>query len=636
MQLDNMKSAWAQYATYLLWIGLFSFMMLSFKDFGITGDEVTQQAYGESVYNYYKTAGADTTCVHFVFNNRNNNVFYYGGFYDGLCVAIQQLTHADAFETRHAMNALFGFLAILFTALIAKRFASWEGALIATVLIALSPRFLGECMNNPKDIPFALGMTMGVYYILRLVQKMPTVKWTDFIGFIVAVALAINIRVGGLLLIPYLAVALGIQYMLVWKTSFGLFSSEMKAIAWKSILASVIAYFLGLIFWPFALQAPLSNPFIALSEMSNFSTNIRMLFDDAHIVSSQVPWYYIPKYIFISAPVVVVLAFCVFPIAFWNKTFKKEAWLFVVFACFFPVLYIIYKQAPLYDGWRHVLFVYPMLIVLATLSFISLKQWLPKPYASVVIIALVGLGMFLPLKWMMKNHPHQIVYFNELQGGVDGAFGYFETDYYMNGMKQATIKLHELTRSSKDSIIVATNCFEPLQQYVKSMHLPWKIDYVRYGQRYDKAWDYCILFSRFVDKNLLQGGYFPPKSMVASVNADETVLYAILKNDPERNAYKAAQCLAQKDFINALTYFDKSLTFDSNNETAYINAAIAAANVGDMNKAIAYIEQVLKMNPEDLDALQIAMQLYQAKGDTQTAQKYYSQAQLIIEKSQQE
>ena len=42
------------------------------------------------------------------------------------------------------------------------------------------------------------------------------------------------------------------------------------------------------------------------------------------------------------------------------------------------------------------------------------------------------------------------------------------------------------------------------------------------------------------------------------------------------------------------------------------------------------------MNPEDLDALQIAMQLYQAKGDTQTAQKYYSQAQLIIEKSQQE
>ena len=54
MQLDNMKSAWAQYATYLLWIGLFSFMMLSFKDFGITGDEVTQQAYGESVYNYYK------------------------------------------------------------------------------------------------------------------------------------------------------------------------------------------------------------------------------------------------------------------------------------------------------------------------------------------------------------------------------------------------------------------------------------------------------------------------------------------------------------------------------------------------------------------------------------------------------
>ena len=635
MQLNKINSPWAKYATYLVWIGLFSFMMLNFKDFGITGDEVTQQAYGESVFNYFKTAGTDTSCVHFVFNNRNNNVFYYGGFYDGLCVAVQKMTHSDPFETRHAINALFGFLAIIFTALIAKRFAAWEGALIATILIALSPRFLGECMNNPKDIPFALGMTMGVYYILRLVQKMPVVKWSDFIGFIVAVAFAINIRVGGLLLIPYLAVALAIQYVWVWRTSFGLFSAEIKSIAWKSISACIIAYFLGLVFWPFALQAPLSNPFTALSEMSNFSTNIRMLFDDTTIVSSQVPWYYIPKYLFITSPIIVLILFVLFPIGYFNKAFKKEAWLFVAFACFFPVLYIIYKHAPLYDGWRHVLFVYPMLIVLATLSVVSLKNWLPAKFASVVVIVGVVLGMLLPLQWMIKNHPNQIVYFNEFEGGVDGAFGYYETDYYMNGMKQATIKLSELTRSSKDSITVTTNCFEPMQQYVKSMHLPWKIDYVRYGQRYDKPWDYCILFSRFVDKNLLQGGYFPPKSMVAAIKADETVLYAILKNDPERNAYKAAQLLAKKDFANALPFFDKALAFDSNNETAYLNAAIAAANLGDLNKAIFYIDQVLKMNPEDLDALQIAMQLYQAKGDTQTAQKYYSQAQLLIEQSQQ-
>jgi tetratricopeptide (TPR) repeat protein len=197
----------------------------------------------------------------------------------------------------------------------------------------------------------------------------------------------------------------------------------------------------------------------------------------------------------------------------------------------------------------------------------------------------------------------------------------------MNGMKQATIKLRDLTRSSKDSIFVATNCFEPLQQYVKSMHLPWKIDYVRYGQRYDKNWDYCILYSRFVDKNLLQGGYFPPKSMV--------VLYAILKNDPERNAYKAAQFLDQKDYSNALVYFDKAIAFDKNNETAYLSASIAAANQGDINKSIACIEQVIKMNPNDIEALQIDMQLYQAKGDNQTAQKYYSQAQLLIEQSQQ-
>jgi hypothetical protein len=39
---------------------------------------------------------------------------------------------------------------------------------------------------------------------------------------------------------------------------------------------------------------------------------------------------------------------------------------------------------------------------------------------------------------MISNHPNQYIYFNELYGGVEKAFGYYELDYYQNSGKVGT------------------------------------------------------------------------------------------------------------------------------------------------------------------------------------------------------
>lgn len=616
-------------ATWASLILMLVIMLVVSKDFGISGDEITQNTYGLKVFDYYASFGKDKACLEY------KNVYYYGGFYDLLCVTVNKIVSFDPFDTRHFINAIFGWMAIMVSALLARRYKGWGAALLTAWFLFLSPRFFGESMNNPKDIPFALGMVWGVFCIDRFIKAFPKPSLKTSIWLAVAIGYTIGIRVGGLLLIPFFVVAVGLEYVFNWQKSYKLGSKEIRSYLVRCVIVCIAGYAVGMIFWPYALQDPLSNPFKALGEMSQFSTSIRMLFDDQSFMSSTVPWYYIPKWIGISCPVIILLGIIISPFLLFTKKFKIQTLLFLFFIAIFPWVYIVYKKSSLYDGWRHMLFIYPYLVILAALAFTTIIDMVKKA-GKYVVVGIIVIGLLLPAKWSIANHPHEIVYFNELEGGIDGAFGYYETDYYMNGMKKATYKLANIAhlRDTKDSIIIATNCIEPMDKYVARINPRIKTVYVRYYQRYDSNWDYAIFYSRFIDKDLLQNGYFPPSHTIATIKADNTPLYAILKNDTARDAYKAHQYMQAKDFANGAKYYQKALASDPKNETAYANYAICLASIGQIQPAIDVLNESLKMMPNSAENYQILAQLYQAKGDMQQAQQANNMAQSIMMKEQ--
>jgi tetratricopeptide (TPR) repeat protein len=492
-------------------------------------------------------------------------------------------------------------------------------------------------MYNPKDIPFALGMVMGVYFICRFVAAFPKPSWKDALWVALSIGFAIGIRVGGLLLIPFLFVAIGIEYVFDWRKNYELFGAEIKRLAIYTVGICIVGYFSGLIFWPFALESPLQNPFTALSEMSNFSVGIRMLFGDKHIMSQNVTGGYIPTWIGLTTPIIILLGMLLSPWLFVSKQYKFHKLLFLFFVALFPWLYIVYKHSPLYDGWRHLLFIYPMLVVISALTFTSAIAYVQNKSVKYVIAGLVTIGLILPARWSIANHPNQVVYFNELAGGIDGAYGYYETDYYMNSIKQAFYKLakEKDLYNTKDSVIIVTNCIEPMWQYVASLKNPRVVaDYVRYRERETKPYTYGIFFSRFIDRQLLQNGYFPPANTIITIKADNTPLAVVTKADPEQNAYKANQYFEAKDYANAVVYYQKALTKDAKNETLYLNYAIALASTGHMDEAINITNEYLKMVPEDMNGYQILVQLYKAIGDMQSAQRTMTTAQSIMQEQE--
>lgn len=588
---------------------------LSFQ-YGISGDETDMHTYGNDVLSFFSSFGKEKKCV-----NEKNILRFYGGLFDVVTESVNKIfSISDVYRSRHFINAIFGFFAMFFTGLLAQQIGGWRTGLIALWLIFLSPVFFGHSMNNPKDIPFATFYAMALYVMIRFLKDLPKPSRKIVLLLIVAIAGAINIRVGGLLLIAYLFLFVGIESMVI--ITSGSFSN-FKKINFNNLLpflkivllTGVISYFAGSLFWPYGLLNPVFNPINALQEMSNYPVNIKILFDGEHIWSNDIPWFYIFKWMWISNPLIITFGFLLFipSLLFIKKYYRTRYVLFVLFAAIFPVVYAVYKKSVLYDGWRHFLFVYPAMVVCIAVFWDFLLNSLDsQKYIQRVIAGLIIGMMSLPLVWMIRNHPNEAVYFNELSGGTKNNYGKYEMDYYMNSLLPASewLKNQPEVKNPSGEIKIVTNCINPLNYYFsKNTSDKVKVAYTRYYDRSEKDWDYAIFYSRFVDRSQLKNKSWPPKNVVYAVKADGIPLAVVVKRDDKSDFY-GHEAINKSDFKNAIQYFMKAVDYDNKNESAWLGLAEAYLNMNNLQLASNAVQQSLNLYPDNQMALNMMGVIY--------------------------
>jgi hypothetical protein len=116
---------------------------------------------------------------------------------------------------------------------------------------------------------------------------------------------------------------------------------------------------------------------------------------------------------------------------------RSRRHLLVWAAVMLPLGFIIIRHSTLYDGIRHVLFVIPMLAVIAGAGLLRLRLG-RVPLASAAIGgAYVGVSIWT----LAVLHPLEYVAVNGLAGGVAGAQGRFDLDYWAVA---ATVALRRL------------------------------------------------------------------------------------------------------------------------------------------------------------------------------------------------
>ena len=613
---------------------LFFLMPILSFGFGITWDEINIIVYAEDILNYFFSFGEMDNVLNEKGGADYNVLINYGLFFDSFAALVNKITPFDIYQTRHMLNALVGLVGIFFTGLLAREAGSWRTGLIGLLILALSPYFFGHAMNNPKDIPFASGFVMSLYFIVRYLKQLPKPSTAVLFQLILSIAFVNSIRIGGLMLIGILGLFTGFAWLKDVKTEG--FSVALKRIpnyAKYVLVVTAASYFLAVLVWPYALQDPINNPLAALKFFTNFSgVTIYEIFEGQRLYMNEVPWYYIPKFLMIGNPLFAVLGLvlALLPM-FLPKKSKLQTpviW-FAAFALVFPIGYAIYGESTLYNGWRHFIFVYPAMVVLAAAGWDFLYGLTNRKAVKISITVVLTALMINTAFWMVKYHPNEYTYYNELTGGYSGAYGNYESDTYGNGIRQGFEKITELypeTKSTKTTVAINMTGWDWENPTTKhffgdSIRGTWTREY----ERYKKPWDYAIFFPRTYSPNELEIGAYPPKGTVYVEEIEGKPLYAIVKREND-NMVNGHSAFGKNKHSLAIQNFKLALDYDSLNEEAWRNIGLSYINNGEPEKGKSALEAAIRINPNSHIAQSYLAVYYQRQNNLQKATELYKAA----------
>ncbi len=585
-------------------------------DFGITGDEMIQRNHGDLSLKFYTSLGKDTSYKnppHVLPGWENQK--YYGSVFDVVCSIFSNPT--NAFETRHLINAISGFIGILFCSFIALELSGVTGGIIALWFLTLTPFFFGHSFNNPKDLPFASFYIVSVYYLILFVKEFPSPTKRTIILLSVSIGICFAIRVGGLLLYPYLALFSFIaSFNHIYNRNTTL-SRQLKkkktknksdinfkalsVIIKKVLLVCLVSYGVGVILWPYAIENPILNPFRALKFASNSPISVNVLFEGDNTMSNELPWYFLPKSMLMTCPEVIWLGLFLLPFAIKNKTIKLPIFI-LLFTSLFPLAYILYKHASVHGSWRHVMFVYTPIVAASAVGWDGLIKKMNNSKIKYFIYLLLGVLLLHPALFMIKNHPNEYVYFNFTSGGIKKAYGKYETDYYFNSLKEASnwFKKNVPSNASKKTVIFSTGA-NYLKEYFKS-DTNYQAKYVRYYERYYQDWDYAILTSVYVNSYQITNKIWPFKNTIYKVEADGVPLCVVIKRENKDDFHGFTE-LNKKNYVEAKEYFKKAIAYDAQNEGAWMGLGEAYMNLNELDNAEKASYQALQLYPEFIPAL---------------------------------
>ncbi|MEN6457003.1 MAG: hypothetical protein ABFD10_22345, partial [Prolixibacteraceae bacterium] len=593
-------------------------LLLISRDAGISGDEEVHYRHSEDVYDYFASMGKDQDAL----STPKTHLQYYGQTPDNIAtILIHWLNIEDIYGFRHLFSSFIGWLTIFMTAWFARWLKGYGAAVFVLLLFAVSPRFLGHLQNNLKDIPFALAYIAGVYYILRLTYSKFKSQTSLVLLLVVSIAFSVSIRAGGILLIFYLLLAGLLYFLLEYINAKKVCTDHLLRTTFLLLIISAAGYLAGLLLWPYALQNPIVNPWKSYQVMTRFPTTIQQVFEGRFIWSDHHPWYYLPKYMLITIPLVVFAVLLSF-MSFSRRIIVPGLLIiygFLIFTVVFPVLFVLLKDANLYGAWRHFIFVYPGIVIL---SAVGLNEFFIK-YTKVLIrgagILIVAIMVIHPLKFMAASHPYYYLYYNQLTGGLNGAYGKYETDYYYHTMRSGAewLKKYLDENDVKGRVIIGSNF--PVNWYLRNLNNA-RFQYFTWEQRNDVDWDYAIIGNSYIRPEQLKKNHFPPEGTIHAVMVDGVPVCAVVARI-SKLALKGSRAFENEDYKQAVEYYRGALKFYRKDEHIWYKLA-KSLNLSDRNdEALDAVNQALSLNDAYEPALALSGQLKMVQGDYKAARE---------------
>jgi len=570
-------------------------MLLLSKNAGISCDEVLHYNQSVAVYNYFASHGHDQSAL----NTPVTNLKYYGQSYDDIVtMLIRWFSIEDVYGFRHIMSSLAGWLVIFITALFAVWLADYKAGILVIILFAVSPTFMGHAQNNLKDIPFALAYVSGIFFTLKFILSGKRNSVNNLIFLIASISFSISIRAGGLILICYLFFFLFVIYLYKYLRDNRIDFDEFKKKSLWICCISLISWFLSVLLWPFALHGPVKNVIESYNVMAHFPSTFRQIFEGKVEWSDFMPWYYLPKSMVITVPVIVLTGLALFILFSFKKHDPEKTLLLrcLIFTSAFPVLFVVYEKSNVYSSWRQFLFIYPAIILLASIGFFRIFEFVKQKYIKWGIAVLIVLLSIHPLKFMYDNPQFYYMYYNQLVGGLKGAYSKYETDYYYVSQTEASEWLINYLKNEKLPGKIKVMATYPVDWQFRN-HPEIETSYIRYEERSLYDWDYAIVTNRYIPPFQLQKKIWPPENSIHIIYADNVPVCAVIERK-SKDDYAGYKALNEGKNKEAIDHFSKALKIDDHDEMIFYNFAAAFYKDGQKGKADSLLKGGLELNPD--------------------------------------
>nr|WP_250152334.1 glycosyltransferase family 39 protein [Ancylobacter radicis] len=438
-------------ASLLAFAGIAVFILLTFRDYGISNDEPVQHTYGQLLLNWYASGFSDESAFHYI------NLYLYGGLFDLIAAGFQPYVPLPLYEWRHLLSAGFGFVGLIGVWRLGTLLGGEKAGILAVLMLAVTGMYGGAMFTHTKDVPFAAAMLWSLYCVAALAARLPErPSWRLVVGLGLSVGCALGLRVGGVFAVFYLLVTLAAGTLLLRDLWL-----PVRLLP-RLMVAGLIALAVMAAAWPWSVLPP-SNFLKAMGAFNNFAFDLKTLINGEALPIDRLPPTYMSEYLLIKLPeitllgLVAALAMVGLSLVRLLRELRRDgvasllahhprrllALLPVLLAVAVPVVFTLLDNPPLYNGIRHFLFVLPPVTVLAALGLMAAGRALmavsPLPATAFAGIAVAVFG--INADTFARLHPYQYVAYNQLVGGTAGAWGRFEGDYWGASLREASLTL---------------------------------------------------------------------------------------------------------------------------------------------------------------------------------------------------
>jgi hypothetical protein len=457
-------------------------MTLSLPQVGYNIDESYQTQHGIELADWYGTLLSQWSWQ--PFQSSTPAMDYYGGFFELCAELAARVSPMERVETRRLVTVLFGSLALVGTYLLGRFFGGRATGFAATLFLLVTPRFQGHVINNPKDIPFAALHVFALLAICLALPRLPALplRWILAVG--ASLGGVIAIRVGGVVVLSYFAIACAAWWLLDLLRGQGFLGWRLARLAASFAAVIAVAWTVMVAFWPWAWSSPLVGPLEALAYFRDVAHHGRVsfsvFFEGRQILLTEIPRHFTARWLLLAAPEFWLLA----PLGLvaWARRvpppdgtggrWRGLGGLLVALSVGLPLGLTLTGNVSQFGAIRHFAFLFPLLSVGLAAAVTAGLRALPTPGTRAAIVAALAGSVGLTLWDAARLHPYEYVYFNRsFAGGLREASRSYQTDYLgLSYREGANWLLEHYPPGDRDPLRVAscpgflTNLLRPLRE----------------------------------------------------------------------------------------------------------------------------------------------------------------------------